>query len=143
MAFFLRFDDSYVELVSNLGNDQGPTPPSGSEERGEGVHLIAMKVDDLDATLAELREKGVRLVGAIPGLGNPARGQVFVHLVLYDRGRADPARARRWNVQRRAHPETMQPFHNACGPNNLSAGRPRGRKDCHTPWKSTSCDQRS
>jgi lactoylglutathione lyase/methylmalonyl-CoA/ethylmalonyl-CoA epimerase len=75
MAFF-RFPDSYVELVSNLG-DQGPIAKR-LEERGEGVHLIAMKVDDLDKTLAELREKGVRLVGD-PGPGNPVRGQVFVH----------------------------------------------------------------
>jgi lactoylglutathione lyase/methylmalonyl-CoA/ethylmalonyl-CoA epimerase len=75
MAFF-RFGDSYVELVSNLGAD-GPIAKR-LEDRGEGVHLIAMKVDDLEKTVAELREKGVRLVGD-PGPGNPIRGQVFVH----------------------------------------------------------------
>lgn len=75
MAFF-RFDDSYVELVSNLGDD-GPIAKR-LEDRGEGVHLIAMKVDDLDKAVAELRDKGVRLVGD-PGPGNPVRGQVFVH----------------------------------------------------------------
>jgi methylmalonyl-CoA/ethylmalonyl-CoA epimerase len=75
MAFF-RFGDSYVELVSNLG-DEGPIAKRLAD-RGEGVHLVAMKVDDLDKTLAELREKGVRLVGD-PGPGNPVRGQVFVH----------------------------------------------------------------
>ena len=75
MAFF-RFGDSYVELVSNLGND-GPIAKR-LEDRGEGVHLIAMKVDDLEKTVAELRDKGVRLVGD-PGPGNPIRGQVFVH----------------------------------------------------------------
>jgi methylmalonyl-CoA epimerase len=75
MAFF-RFGDSYVELVSNLG-DEGPIARRLAD-RGEGVHLIAMKVDDLDATLAALREKGVRLVGD-PGPGQPVRGQVFVH----------------------------------------------------------------
>jgi methylmalonyl-CoA epimerase len=75
MAFF-RFGESYVELVSNLGDD-GPIAKRLAD-RGEGVHLVAMKVDDLDATLAELRQKGVRLVGD-PGAGNPVRGQVFVH----------------------------------------------------------------
>jgi methylmalonyl-CoA epimerase len=75
MAFF-RFADSYVELVSNLG-EEGPIAKRLAD-RGEGVHLVAMKVDDLDKTLAELREKGVRLVGD-PGPGNPVRGQVFVH----------------------------------------------------------------
>src|SRR5262249_47758756 len=75
MAFF-RFDDSYIELVSNVG-DQGPIAKRLSE-MGEGVHLVAMKVDDIDKTLAELREKGIRLVGD-PGPGNPVRGQVFIH----------------------------------------------------------------
>ena len=75
MAFF-RFADSYVELVSNLG-DSGPIAQALGQ-RGEGVHLIAMKVDDLDKTLGELRDKGVRLVGD-PGPGNPVRGQVFIH----------------------------------------------------------------
>jgi methylmalonyl-CoA epimerase len=75
MAFF-RFDESYVELVSNLG-DEGPIAKRLAE-RGEGVHLVAMKVDDLEKTVAELRGKGVRLVGD-PGPGAPIKGQVFVH----------------------------------------------------------------
>jgi methylmalonyl-CoA epimerase len=75
MAFF-RFEDSYVELVSNLGDD-GPIAKRLAE-RGEGVHLVAMKVDDIDKAVAELRDKGVRLVGD-PGPGNPVKGQVFVH----------------------------------------------------------------
>jgi len=75
MAFF-RFADSYVELVSNLGDD-GPIAKRLAD-RGEGVHIIAMKVDDIDAALADMRAKGVRLVGD-PGPGNPVKGQVFVH----------------------------------------------------------------
>ena len=75
MAFF-RFGDSYVELVSNLG-DKGPIAKR-LVDLGEGVHLVAMKVDDLEKTVAELRGKGIRLVGD-PGPGNPIKGQVFVH----------------------------------------------------------------
>lgn len=75
MAFF-RFGDSYIELVSATG-DQGPIAKRLAEQ-GEGVHLVAMKVDDIDATLTELREKGIRLVGD-PGPGNPVKGQVFIH----------------------------------------------------------------
>lgn len=73
---FLRFGDSYIELVSATG-DAGPIAKRLAEQ-GEGVHLVAMKVDDIDATVAELREKGIRLVGD-PGPGNPVKGQVFVH----------------------------------------------------------------
>jgi lactoylglutathione lyase/methylmalonyl-CoA/ethylmalonyl-CoA epimerase len=75
MAFF-RFSDSYIELVSNVG-DQGPIAKR-LNDLGEGVHLVAMKVDDIDVTLADLREKGIRLVGD-PGPGNPVKGQVFIH----------------------------------------------------------------
>jgi methylmalonyl-CoA epimerase len=75
MAFF-RFGDSYIELVSATG-DQGPIAKRLSEQ-GEGVHLVAMKVDDMDATLTKLREAGIRLVGD-PGPGNEVKGQVFIH----------------------------------------------------------------
>ena len=75
MAFF-RFPDSYIELVSNLGAE-GPIAKR-LEERGEGVHLVAMQVDDLEATLADLRGKNIRLVGD-PGPGAPVKGQVFIH----------------------------------------------------------------
>ncbi|MGE3076388.1 MAG: VOC family protein [Dehalococcoidia bacterium] len=75
MAFF-RFGDSYIELVSAT-SDQGPIAKRLSEQ-GEGVHLVAMKVDDIDATLNKLRDAGIRLVGD-PGAGNPVKGQVFIH----------------------------------------------------------------
>lgn len=75
MAFF-RFGDSYIELVSAT-SDQGPIAKRLAEQ-GEGVHLVAMKVDDIDATLTKLRDAGIRLVGD-PGAGNPVKGQVFIH----------------------------------------------------------------
>ena len=75
MAFF-RFGDSYIELVSATG-DQGPIAKRLAEQ-GEGVHLVAMNVDDIDATLTKLRDAGIRLVGD-PGAGNPVKGQVFIH----------------------------------------------------------------
>lgn len=75
MAFF-RFGESYVELVTNI-NEGGPIHKRLTET-GEGIHLMAMKVDDLEKTVAELREKGIRLVGD-PGAGNPIKGQIFIH----------------------------------------------------------------
>ena len=75
MAFF-RFGDSYIELVSATG-DQGPIAKRLADQ-GEGVHLVAMNVDDIDATLTKLRDAGIRLVGD-PGAGNPVKGQVFIH----------------------------------------------------------------
>ena len=75
-AYFRFGGDSYVELVSPT-NDQGPVGRRVAAS-GEGVYLVAMRVDDLAATLEELRGKGVRLIGD-PGPGQPLRGQVFVH----------------------------------------------------------------
>jgi methylmalonyl-CoA epimerase len=75
MAFF-RQGESFVELVSNLG--EGGPIAKRLADRGEGVHLIAMKVEDIAKAVEELRGKGVRLVGD-PGPGNPIKGQVFIH----------------------------------------------------------------
>ena len=73
----LPFDgEAYLELVS-------PTDTTGPVGRrvasaGEGVYMIAMKVDNMDAAVEDLRAKGMRLIGD-PGPGNPVRGQVFIH----------------------------------------------------------------
>jgi methylmalonyl-CoA epimerase len=75
-AYFRFGGDSYVEIVAPLGENSPIARRLASS--GEGVYLVAMQVEDLGATLADLRGKGIRLVGD-PGPGNPATGQVFVH----------------------------------------------------------------
>jgi methylmalonyl-CoA epimerase len=75
-AYFRFGAESYLELVSPT-NETGPVGRRVAAS-GEGVYLVAMQVDDLDATITSLREKGIRLIGD-PGAGNPARGQVFIH----------------------------------------------------------------
>jgi hypothetical protein len=47
-------------------------------QSGDGVYLMAMRVDNIEQTLSELRAKGVRLLGD-PGPGKPVTGQVFIH----------------------------------------------------------------
>lgn len=71
-----RMPDSFLELVTNDG-DEGPVAKRLAEN-GSGVYLVAMRTEDVDETLAELREKGVRLIGD-PGPGNPVTGQIFIH----------------------------------------------------------------
>ena len=66
----------YVELVAPT-NETGPVGRRVAAS-GEGVYLIALAVDNLEQTVAGLREKGVRLVGD-PGPGNPITGQIFIH----------------------------------------------------------------
>ncbi len=73
---YFRFGPSYVELVAPT-SEQGPVGRRVASG-GEGVYLMALAVDDLPATLAELRGKGVRLIGD-PGPDKPVGGQVFIH----------------------------------------------------------------
>lgn len=69
-AFFPFDDGGFLEVVAPLGADS----PVGKaiEGRGEGVHTIALAVDDLEATIKAMQEAGVQLIG----VGGP---QVFVH----------------------------------------------------------------
>lgn len=71
-----RMAESFLELITNDG-DEGPVAKR-LQERGDGVYLVAMRTDNVDETLKELRAKGVRLIGD-PGEGNPVTGQVFIH----------------------------------------------------------------
>ena len=73
---FFDFEFTKVELVSPT-SDQGPIA-NRLKSAGGGMYLMAMRVDDVDATVADLRGKGVRLIGD-PGEGNPVTGQVFIH----------------------------------------------------------------
>lgn len=71
-----RFGETFTELISPT-SDQGPVAKRLATT-GEGVYLVAMRVDDLEKAVTELRDKGVRLLGD-PGPGKPITGQVFIH----------------------------------------------------------------
>ncbi|HJL61097.1 MAG TPA: VOC family protein [Pseudomonadales bacterium] len=69
-AFFQLANGGFIEIVSPT-NDQSAVGRA-IESRGEGMHTMAMEVDDLDATVKQLEENGVQLIG----VGGP---QVFIH----------------------------------------------------------------
>ncbi len=69
-AFFALADGTFIELIAPA-HESSPISTSLAA-RGEGVQVIALKVDDLDASVAALQERGVRLIG----VGTP---QVFIH----------------------------------------------------------------
>jgi methylmalonyl-CoA epimerase len=65
----LALGESTLQLVSPV--DRDGALQRFIERRGEGVYTVALEVDDLDAAIAELAEKGVRVsapVDAQPGL---------------------------------------------------------------------------
>jgi methylmalonyl-CoA/ethylmalonyl-CoA epimerase len=49
------------------------------EKRGEGLHHVCVEVDDIDATLAELKAKGAQLIDQTPKLGAGGARIAFIH----------------------------------------------------------------
>jgi methylmalonyl-CoA/ethylmalonyl-CoA epimerase len=49
------------------------------EKRGPGLHHIAVRVDDIRATLARLKEQGLRLIDEVPRTGAGGCLVAFVH----------------------------------------------------------------
>lgn len=72
---FIPVGDSEVELVQPTSSDSGLA--AYLEKRGEGMHHICFEVDDIDAKLAELKEKGVRLINETAEV-LPGRKMAFI-----------------------------------------------------------------
>ena len=49
------------------------------EKRGEGIHHICYKVDDIESVLARLKEQGVRLIDETPREGAYNSRVAFIH----------------------------------------------------------------
>jgi methylmalonyl-CoA/ethylmalonyl-CoA epimerase len=66
-----------IELLEPTSDDS----PIGKflEKRGAGIHHIAVRVDDIRATLAQLKEKGARLIDESPRVGANDCLVAFVH----------------------------------------------------------------
>ena len=73
---FLPLGESEIELVQPTTSDSGLA--YFLEKRGEGMHHICIEVEDIDATLAELKSKGVRLINDVPE-ELPGRKMAFIH----------------------------------------------------------------
>lgn len=69
--------DGFVELIA-------PTDPDGPiarfmAKRGEGVHHVAYRVDDIAAALVDLKSRGVRLIDESPRSGAHGWQVAFIH----------------------------------------------------------------
>jgi methylmalonyl-CoA/ethylmalonyl-CoA epimerase len=74
---FFHVGESEVELLASTAPD-GPVAKF-IEKKGEGVQHIAFEVDDIEAALAELKEKGVRLIDETPRNGAGNKKIAFLH----------------------------------------------------------------
>jgi methylmalonyl-CoA/ethylmalonyl-CoA epimerase len=68
---------SFIQLLQPLSAET----PVGVflAKRGEGLHHIALAVDDIDAALGHLKASGARLVDEEPRLGGRGARIAFVH----------------------------------------------------------------
>jgi len=69
--------DSVLELIEPLDPQQGALARF-LQNRGEGVYMIALEVDDLESAIKSFQSKGVRLIDAEPE-SRAKGGPVFIH----------------------------------------------------------------
>jgi methylmalonyl-CoA/ethylmalonyl-CoA epimerase len=76
-TLFLPVGESTIEVLES-------TAPDGAvarfiDSRGEGVQHIALRVDNIDAALDELKGKGIRLIDEKPRKGAGGCRVAFIH----------------------------------------------------------------
>ena len=74
---FLPTGDSEIELLESTGVD-GPIAKF-IEDRGAGLHHIALRVENVQGTINELKEKGIRLIDEVPRYGAGGAKIAFIH----------------------------------------------------------------
>ena len=76
-AVLLDVGACHVELLKPLG----PDTPVGRflDRKGPGLHHVAYRVDDVDATLAALAEAGIELIDSEPRAGIRQSRVAFLH----------------------------------------------------------------
>ena len=74
---FFPVGESEVELLEATSEDS-PVAKFLSK-RGEGIHHIALRVENIEAALSELKEKGIRLIDAVPRYGAGGARIAFIH----------------------------------------------------------------
>ncbi len=74
---FFPVGDSEVELLESTAPD-GPIAKY-LEKRGEGIQHIAFRVENIEEALAELKEKGIRLIDEKPRMGAGGAKIAFLH----------------------------------------------------------------
>lgn len=73
----LPIGESRIELLEPTSDD---SPISRFlEKRGGGIHHIAVQVEDIEATLQQLKAKGMRLIDETPRIGAENCLVAFVH----------------------------------------------------------------
>jgi len=76
-AHFIPTGESAIELLEATADDS-PIAKYVAK-RGPGIHHLTLRVDDIVAVLARLKEKGVRLIDDAPRPGAHGSLVAFIH----------------------------------------------------------------
>ena len=74
---FFPVGESEVELLESTAPD-GPIARY-IEKKGEGIQHIALRVENIDEALEELKEKGIQLIDETPRMGAGGARIAFLH----------------------------------------------------------------
>jgi methylmalonyl-CoA/ethylmalonyl-CoA epimerase len=76
-AVLLDVGENHIELLAPTG----PDTPVGKfiAKKGPGMHHVAYQVDDIEATLAALKQAGLRLIDETPRVGIRDSRVAFLH----------------------------------------------------------------
>ncbi len=74
---FLPLAGAEVELVMPTSDDSGIAKYLA--KRGPGMHHLCLEVDDIMGMMAQLKEKGVRLINEAPRTAADGKQYAFIH----------------------------------------------------------------
>lgn len=74
---FLPTGESEIELVQPTSDDTGVA--RYLHKRGPGMHHICFEVEDIQASLEQLKQKGIRLINESPMTGAGGKKIAFIH----------------------------------------------------------------
>lgn len=74
---FLPLDGAEIELVQPTTDDSGLAKYLA--KRGPGMHHVCLEVDDIEGMMAQLRQKGIRLINEEPRTAADGKRYAFIH----------------------------------------------------------------
>jgi len=74
---FLPVGDTRLELLEPIAPESSIA--KSIEKRGEGVHHIALRVENIEESMRLAKEKGLQLVNETPRIGAHGRKIAFIH----------------------------------------------------------------
>lgn len=73
---FLKTGESKIELLEPTSNDSNIA--KFIEKKGEGIHHLALKVDDVDENIESMEELGTEFIGEA-SIGAGGKKIIFIH----------------------------------------------------------------